>query len=171
MRYTGDMSKEIWKDVPRREEEYQASNFGQIRKRQRNGGMKIVKQSLHPDGYYDVSDQILTKGRDYVHRVIATTFCPNDDTKHKVIVDHLDNNPKNNRADNLEWITQAENVRRAGRIGRTPKKTKCRCLETQKEFKSIAEASREYGIRYYSVYGSCETGKAIKGLHFERIEE
>ena len=90
----------------------------------------------------------------------------------KKIVDHIDNNHVNNRADNLEWVTQAENLRRARNLGRSPKKKiKCRCIETGEEFKSIAEASRHFEIRYCSVYGACEAEKATHGLHFERIYE
>ena len=167
------MSKEIWKDVPGYNGIYQASNYGNARMR-KNNTFKLLKPFMNGDGYLQLTLPISIEGQPkYPHlgRFIASAFCYNENPMKNIVVDHLDNNHLNNRADNLEWITQAENVRRAGRIGRVPKKTECRCIETDKKFKSIAEASRYYGIRYYSVYGSCETGKAIKGLHFERIEE
>ena len=43
-----------------------------------------------------------------VYRLIAAAFCPNDDPKRNQ-VDHIDNNPANQRADNLRWCTDKEN--------------------------------------------------------------
>ena len=47
----------------------------------------------------------------YVHRLVAGVYCqcPNIFCTD---VDHLDGNPKNNRWDNLEWVTPQENIRR-----------------------------------------------------------
>ena len=46
-----------------------------------------------------------------VHRIVAEQFIPIrsvDDTQ----IDHLDNNPANNRWDNLQWVSHAINTRR-----------------------------------------------------------
>ncbi|UYV42386.1 HNH endonuclease [Providencia rettgeri] len=44
-----------------------------------------------------------------VHRLVAITFVDNPDNKK--IINHIDSNPKNNHALNLEWCTQSENMR------------------------------------------------------------
>ncbi len=46
-----------------------------------------------------------------VHRLVAGVYCqcPNIFCTE---VDHLDGNPKNNRWDNLEWVTRSENIQR-----------------------------------------------------------
>ena len=41
-----------------------------------------------------------------IHRIVATAFLPNPDKK--PIVDHIDNNRKNNSINNLRWVTSQE---------------------------------------------------------------
>ena len=48
----------------------------------------------------------------FAHRVVMLTWCPMDDAEN-LTVDHLDHNKRNNSVDNLEWVTQEENWRRA----------------------------------------------------------
>jgi len=48
-----------------------------------------------------------------VHRLISATFIPNPLNKPEV--NHKNGNPRDNRADNLEWCTHAENVTHANR--------------------------------------------------------
>lgn len=54
----------------------------------------------------------ITKGA-VVHRLVAAAFCPNDDPEHKTIVDHIDNDPMNNMASNLQWVTGGQNLQNA----------------------------------------------------------
>lgn len=51
-----------------------------------------------------------------VHRVVAAAWVPNPDGK--PWVHHRDNDPSNPRHDNLEWCTQAENIRHMDDQGR-----------------------------------------------------
>ena len=48
-----------------------------------------------------------------IHRLVAEAFVPNDDPAHKTTVDHIDGDKTNNRADNLQWLSRGDNVRKS----------------------------------------------------------
>lgn len=53
----------------------------------------------------------------FVHRLVAMTFKSNDNFMN-LVVNHRDFNPQNNHIDNLEWVTQLQNVRHSQINGR-----------------------------------------------------
>ena len=74
---------------------------------------------VHDNGYVRVS--LAGRGVDYVHRLVAEAYVvrrPGCD-----VVNHLDGNPLNNHADNLEWTTQEQNVAHAITSGLSPGNT------------------------------------------------
>ena len=118
---------ELWKPVEGWPS-YEVSNLGRVRSIDRmvpNGGgrhLQIEGRVLTPSpntlGYLVVS---LRQGKKVhatprVHRLVAQAFVPNPDSK--PYVNHIDCNPGNARADNLEWCTQAENLAYANSLGR-----------------------------------------------------
>lgn len=89
---------------------YAVSNLGRVKSLWRE---KVL--AAHPTyrGYVHVK---LGRGPHYlVHRLVAQAFVPNPDGKPQV--NHIDGNPLNNRATNLEWATQSENQLHAVRTG------------------------------------------------------
>lgn len=50
-----------------------------------------------------------------VHRLVAQIFLENPDNK--PYINHIDNDPKNNRLENLEWSTAKENSQHAAKLG------------------------------------------------------
>ena len=112
--------KEIFKDIPGYEGLYQVSNLGKVKSLRRkiyvNSGFylsveKILKQSISIRGYYlttlTKNNKSITKS---VHSLVAMAFLDHTPNGNKIVVDHIDNNKKNNRLENLQIITHRENV-------------------------------------------------------------
>lgn len=49
----------------------------------------------------------------YVHRPVCWAFHPNTNPQERTQVNHIDGNPQNNAASNLEWVTPKENLQHA----------------------------------------------------------
>ena len=112
------MLNEIWKDIENYENMYQISNMGRIRRIYKNGNIKILKQDITKRGYCRISLSKNQKHKHYqIHRLVAKVFIPNPNNY--PIVNHKDENPLNNNADNLEWCTYSYNTSYGTAIQRT----------------------------------------------------
>ena len=116
----------MWKDIPGYEGLYQANTNGQIKRlakriKGKSNSTKLIKEmilapAVAKDGY---SNPRLTNAQGKrstvkAHRLIALTFIPNPENK--PFVNHKDGNRLNNKVSNLEWVTNAENIRHAYRV-------------------------------------------------------
>lgn len=115
---------ENWLPIPGYEGLYEASNTGLVRAigpKWKTRGFKMKDQTACPKGYLDVSLTKNGKLKKYrSHRIIAMTFIPNPQNKPQI--NHKNKNKKDNRVENLEWCTNAENQTHSymnGRIART----------------------------------------------------
>ena len=113
----GEWYMEIWKDIKGYEGCYQVSNMGRIKSLSRkvwNGknyfwtSERILRPGIDRDGYFLVNLSKNGKAKtEKVHRLVAKTFIPNP--KNKEAVNHIDEDPSNNKLENLEWATVSEN--------------------------------------------------------------
>lgn len=71
-----------------------------------------------------------------VHRLVAAHFVPNPDPDNNNIVDHIDNDPFNNMAVNLRWVTARANLHAAA-TDETQKYT--RWLKKHLEAREVSE--------------------------------
>ena len=108
--------EEIWKPVVGYEGLYEVSNFGRIMSMTPFGGPRLKAQNKNTTGYYQVGlckKNVLKRW--CVHRVVAQAFIQNPNNLPEV--NHRDGNKQNNVANNLEWMTKADNLRHSWKLG------------------------------------------------------
>lgn len=129
-----------------------------------------IKPFVSNRGYQRVA---LCKGKQqkfaHVHRLVAEAFVPNPNGYDTV--DHIDGNKLNNNADNLQWLSRGDNIRKAGdkwNQGAIP----VICVETGKVYHSIREAARELRITP-SIISAIAKGEypSYHKLHFKYYNE
>lgn len=103
------MDVEIFKPIPNYEGHYEVSNFGNVRSL-KFGKLRILK----PCTVRAYGSVVLLKGNSKtypVHQLVAMAFLGHIPNGNKgLVVNHIDNNPKNNNLTNLELITHRENA-------------------------------------------------------------
>lgn len=113
--------KEIWKDIPGMEGEYQASSIGRIKSLARKVGVtsklgnkfmrnipeRILSPGNHSAGYLFVKLDRKKRGRP-VHQLVARAFMGMPPDGMEVL--HSNGNRKDNRIENLRYGTHSENI-------------------------------------------------------------
>jgi len=189
---------EKWKDINGYEGLYQISSCGKVKSLERykknpnkpiKVSEKLLKFAINRCGYYIVVLSKDGKAHTYtVHKIVMENFYRKP-FKNEVI-NHIDSNKQNNSIDNLEYVTQKENVRKAWANGLCENIRKhatnmehknaipCKAV-VQKDlngnliatYVSVREAERKTGITSAQISHACN-GR-IKTTHnyiFEHLE-
>lgn len=112
-------NNEIWKDIIGFEQYYQVSNLGRVRSKDRivitpktsyfKKGRILIPSLDGKGNYLFVGLHVNNKVKlIYIHRLVAQNFIPNPHNYKQV--NHINENKKDNRADNLEWCTAEYNM-------------------------------------------------------------
>lgn len=154
------MDGEEWRNVVGFEGKYMVSSYGRVA----SLSFPIIAGALHYcrkphllnatndiNGYLSVCLTVSknkTK-RIKVHRLVATAFIPNPENYN--IINHKDEDKRNNRADNLEWCTCAYNIRYGNGI-RKSTETRISTFQNCKRVAQIDESGNIIeifpGLRY-----------------------
>ena len=147
---------------------YEVSTEGNVRNRN-TGKLLVPREDKH--GYFKVN--LYKNGKQktrFIHRLVAIAFIPNP---HNLpTVNHKNENKHNNHVDNLEWMTQGNNLRHGTRTERATEKIKkrVRCIELDKIFDSITQAEQETGCHNANIVKCCKGKlKSCGGYHWEYV--
>lgn len=166
--------EEEWRPIPGWETRYEVSNLGAVR---RTNGQALNPWPNH-DGYMLVRLTKLPRRVIYrVHRLVALAFIPNPGGKPSI--NHLDHCRQNNRAGNLEWCTQKENLVHADLAGRLQKdywkgKRAPNAKLTDAQVRDIRQRYSEGGITHselataYNMSKGC-MGRVISGKTYTDV--
>lgn len=173
-----------WKEVPNTDGRYLISSDGKVFSVATN---KLLKQGLSNMGYFRVEFNINGVAKKHaVHRLVAEAFVPNPNNL--PCVNHKDENPRNNRADNLEWCTQKYNCNYGTRVERIQAhKVNYKSYDNVNsktvyqydldgnfiaEYGSTKEAARQLGIKDSNISRVCRGERtAYKDCYFSYTKE
>jgi hypothetical protein len=133
-------------------------------------GKPIGGKKLNSAGYCVVGTTYKTLS---VHAIIAATFHgPNS----HMVVDHIDGNKLNNRADNLRWVTSSINSLDAHNKSKAPRIAKpVRNLDTGETYRSVSAAARAMGVNsaaiWYALEGRTNTSAGYRWEYVSRGEQ
>lgn len=169
---------EQWKDIPGYEGIYQVSNLGKIRTCEgkttyterhgiRHWKQRIIKQKIWENVYgrKDARVSLWKCGKEktwLVSRLVGLAWCAG--YSDGLTINHINGNPLDNRAENLEWVTLSENIKKGYESGLFSNCQREVCLVRSGRtmmFESMAEASRFLGRNSGYVSNSIKNGRTI----------
>lgn len=162
--------RERWKSIPNYEGLYEVSNKGKVKSIKRSC---ILLTTVSNCGYERVDLWKNGKKKRYsIHRLVAISFIPNP--LNLPMVNHKDENRKNNNVDNLEWCDDKYNVNygnaKANKIKKVSKAVVC--VETGEVFNSQSEAMNKKHITGNHITDCCNgRQKTCGGYHWRYANE
>lgn len=179
-----DLPNEEWKDIQGYEGLYQISDYGRVKSLSKrflvsnqygkNNGYrtqksKILKPQLDKYGYLRVTLCNNKHKLVQVHRLVGLAFVPN--LQLLPLINHKDENKKNNVFNNLEWCTHKYNSNYGTSIQRRIKLQSIKVNQYDlngkfiKQWISICEAERKLNINHANIISVCQ-GKRNKAGGF-----
>ena len=177
------MENEVFKPI-KDYEYYEVSNLGNVRNSKTK---KCLKQCYDGYGYLLVTLHTKDYKKSFkVHTLVGKTFI--DNPLGLKTIDHINGNKTDNRVENLQWLSQMDNVKRFFKEQITEEQKEhykivhrknmykmhekqrkpVICLETGEVYQSIKQASEKLNINSVSIVQVCkEQINQTHGLHFK----
>ena len=158
------------------ETDYSVSTEGEVRKDTTN---YILSQSSQQDYKFVTLFINGQQKRMRVHRMVAMTFIENPDNK--PYVNHINGIRYDNNVENLEWVTQSENIQHAVRTGLMQNGRKKAVIQynlngdRMATFESASEAARQTGGSQSKITMCCkrqrETANDYQWRYYDDIQD
>ena len=174
---------EIWKPIKSLNNIYEVSNLGNVRsidridKLGRHKKGKVLSKKIFNTGYEYVSIFANNKKQNKtIHRLVAEAFIDNFDSN--LVINHKDGNKQNNCVNNLEVVTQKENIKHSWEH-KLSKRTRCKKINQYtkdgkliKSYNAIMDAERETGISNSKITACCKKhyGRKTAGGYIWRYQ-
>ena len=165
----------MWKVLPS-DPHYAVSDDGQIKSLRKN---QVLTPKKNHDGYLRIQLWDHCRCRFVsLHRLIAEAFLP-PPAPDAIVINHKNGDKTDNRASNLEWVTQQENIRHAWRTGLSKshlnrKGKAVRQLTKSGQmigiFPSMMEAERVLGINHADISSAIQRNGTAGGFRWEVIK-
>lgn len=104
----GLVCQEEWRDIPTYEGFYQASNLGRVKSFHKRG--RIMKQAFADRYLYLILNKDKKAKNYFCQQLVAMAFLGHVPCRYKIVVDHIDDDALNNKSNNLQLITNRQNV-------------------------------------------------------------
>lgn len=135
-----------------------------------NESGRKIRPFINKKGYHQVILQLNhRKKTTHIHVLVAMAFVDNPNSYETV--DHIDNDPSNNDASNLQWLPNEDNAKKSWEEGNHDhqKKTVLQLSEDGQilnEFESIQEAADFVSIDRSCISRACSKGSKSKGYYW-----
>ena len=143
------------------------------------GKKKFLTPKLNYDGYHRIQIWKNNKCRMIQwHKVIAETFLPKPSDKHSV-VNHKDGNKTNNNVNNLEWVTQQQNIQHAWKNGLSTHENHSKYKgfivfdvinNVENEYKCLSEIADALQGNYFGVRMAWKKDRLYKGQYSIKLK-
>lgn len=159
-----DISKLDTKDIPgfskycidregniyNKETKNKISTFADI------NGNGYIRIALTPNGQTETQKY-------YLHRIISLVFIPNPNNL--PFVNHINENKRDNRIENLEWCTQSDNMKHSAKMKELSRKVQVYDLDGEllETFDSVKEAAEKTGANHTQIIHVCAGRRKTAG--------
>jgi hypothetical protein len=148
---------EIWKSVKNYEGAYEVSNFGNVRTIKKQ--VQVLKPYKHH--YYNVKLYKDGKATNHsIHQLVAIAFLNHEPSKHKVVVDHINEDKFDNRLENLQLISHREN------LSRSKKNKSSKYTGVRKKYNKFEAQATVGNKTFYLGRFECEYEAHLKYINF-----
>lgn len=140
--------EEIWKPVKGFEGLYEVSNYGRVISHHKYAGVenRVMKFKEDKNGYLKV--KLCDNGKHkqlFAHRIVAEAFI--DNPNNYPMINHKDENKKNNFVENLEWCDSQYNNTYGHRLEIAMPKTHAKWSYTERARKQMSEVGKRHRKR------------------------